>query len=176
MLVLEFRILVGYNDHYDHLSPPLPCWNVRQSITSPLKLTHCWPPWPPMPTNPSLKTWRGDQFGNFSTCETILATIITKMRDRSDHCATTASPISKPRRPAFIFWVWYTPPPIIPSLAYGGGWVLGHHNPSIAQNAIWKASTASHNVCKWVQMLLSGATSTLLIRLQPFNIQYIHSY
>jgi len=36
----------------------LPCWNARQSTTSPSKLAHCWPPWS-MHTNPSPKPWDG---------------------------------------------------------------------------------------------------------------------
>ncbi len=52
---------------------------------------------------------------NLSTHETFLAAIITRnARLRSDHCATTASSIPKPQRPAFVFRILTS----------------GHHRPS----------------------------------------------
>jgi len=127
------------------------------------------------PLIPHLKHGRVINLATFPLVKPFWPPLSLKTQDRSDHCAITASPILKPRRPAFIFGSGTHLHPLSLPLLMEGGWVLGHHHSSIAQNAIWKASTASHNVCKWVQMLLSGITSTLLIYVNFGSITCISS-
>ena len=76
------------------------------------------------PLIPHLKHGRVINLATFPLVKPFWPPLSLKTQDRSDHCAITASPILKPRRPAFIFGSGtHLHPSSLPSLMEGGGFL-----------------------------------------------------